>query len=73
MLHDFRAPGRVQTRLNLAHAAPRAALPPGRLEELQHFAAARGDDEALLEYLMRADDGAARYMRGTSRTWMRLQ
>ncbi|KAI8463559.1 MAG: hypothetical protein J3K34DRAFT_462375 [Monoraphidium minutum] len=32
----------------------------GRLEELQHFAAARGDDEALLDYLMQRPDGAMR-------------
>lgn len=33
----------------------------GRLEELEAFAAAKGDQEALLEYLMRAPgDGAKR-------------
>jgi hypothetical protein len=32
----------------------------GRLEELEGFAAAKGDQEALLEYLMRNKDGATR-------------
>lgn len=60
-------------RMRLVRSVPRCQPPrrhtrhvrvptkhAGRLEELQHFAAARGDDEALLEYLMRADDGGAR-------------
>jgi hypothetical protein len=32
----------------------------GRLEELEVFAGAKGDQEALLEYLMRNPDGAKR-------------
>ncbi|GBF90405.1 hypothetical protein Rsub_03401 [Raphidocelis subcapitata] len=32
----------------------------GRLEELQHYAAARGDDEGHLEHLLGRHDGAAR-------------
>jgi len=33
----------------------------GRLEELEVFAGAKGDQEALLDYLMRNPDGAKRY------------
>jgi hypothetical protein len=33
----------------------------GRLEELECFAAAKGDQEALLEYLVRNKDGATRW------------
>jgi hypothetical protein len=40
---------------------PPPKKPPGRLDELQHFAAARGDDEALLDYLMQRPDGATRW------------
>lgn len=32
----------------------------GRLQELEVFAGAKGDQEALLEYLMRNPDGAKR-------------
>jgi hypothetical protein len=32
----------------------------GRLAELEVFAGAKGDQEALLEYLMRSRDGARR-------------
>lgn len=32
----------------------------GRLEELEVFAGAKGDQEALLDYLMRNPDGAKR-------------
>jgi hypothetical protein len=38
----------------------------GRLEELEVFAGAKGDQEALLEYLMRNPDGAKRYDQGLS-------